>query len=63
MILKEFDIDLSESILVGDKNSDIEAGIKAEVGMNYLVSTGHTMTNNKFLNQTISSLNKVWELL
>lgn len=60
---KDFDLDLSQSILVGDKNSDIEAGIKAEVGMNYLVSTGHTMTNNKFLNQTISSLNKVWELL
>ena len=28
---KEFDIDLSESILVGDKESDIEAGVKAGV--------------------------------
>lgn len=45
---KDFDLDLSQSILVGDKNSDIEAGIKAEVGMNYLVSTGHGIEENKF---------------
>jgi len=31
---KEFDIDLSESILVGDKESDIEAGKRAGIRMN-----------------------------
>ena len=31
---KEFDIDLSESILIGDKESDIEAGESAGVRMN-----------------------------
>jgi len=30
---KEFDLDLSRSILVGDKESDIEAGLAAQVGI------------------------------
>ena len=33
---KEFDIDLSQSVLVGDKDSDIQAGIAAGVGRNLL---------------------------
>lgn len=39
MILRaaeEFDIDLAMSVLVGDKNSDIQAGIAAGVGVNLL---------------------------
>lgn len=35
--LRDFDIDLSASVLVGDKSSDIEAGIKAGVGRRFLV--------------------------
>jgi D-glycero-D-manno-heptose 1,7-bisphosphate phosphatase len=38
---KEFNIDLTESILVGDKESDIEAGINAGIKMNILVQSGH----------------------
>ncbi|MBE6715643.1 MAG: HAD-IIIA family hydrolase [Ruminococcaceae bacterium] len=34
-------IDLENSILIGDKKSDIEAGIKAGVGRNFLVKSGH----------------------
>ncbi len=45
---KEFNIDLVNSILVGDKNTDIEAGIKAGIKMNYLVRTGHKIDSNKF---------------
>jgi len=41
-------IDLSGSILVGDKNTDIESGINAGVLKNYLVSTGHQIEKNKF---------------
>lgn len=51
MLLKaqrDFDIDLSNSILVGDKNSDIEAGINAGISQNYLISTGHYINKNKF---------------
>ena len=36
---KEFNIDLSSSILIGDKLSDIEAGKSAGVGLNCLVET------------------------
>ena len=53
---KDFDIDLSQSILVGDKNSDIEAGINAGIKMNYLVETGHEIYENKFAVIKISNL-------
>ncbi|MCK4442306.1 MAG: D-glycero-beta-D-manno-heptose 1,7-bisphosphate 7-phosphatase, partial [Sulfurovaceae bacterium] len=36
----EFNIDLKKSILIGDKNSDIEAGLNAKIGNNYLITTG-----------------------
>ena len=36
----EFDLDLSESVLVGDKASDIKAGISAGVGANLYLSNG-----------------------
>ena len=45
---KDFNIDLSQSILVGDKNSDIEAGIHAGIQKNYLITTGHEIYENKF---------------
>jgi len=35
--LREFDIDLDRSILVGDKPSDIEAGIAAGIGKRFIV--------------------------
>lgn len=58
---KEFDIDLSQSILVGDKNSDIEAGIKAGVGMNYLVETGHKIKDNRFKVKILEFLGVLFE--
>ena len=53
---KDFDIDLSQSILVGDKNSDIEAGINAGIKMNYLIRTGHEIDRNRFNVKIIKSL-------
>lgn len=53
---KDFDIDLSQSILVGDKNSDIEAGIKGGIVMNYLVSTGYEINKNTFSVGIIANL-------
>jgi D-glycero-D-manno-heptose 1,7-bisphosphate phosphatase len=38
---EEFDIDLEKSFLIGDKESDIEAGINAGIKMNILVKSGH----------------------
>jgi len=44
MILKardDFHLNLQDSILVGDKEDDIEAGVNAGVGTNVLVKSGH----------------------
>ena len=38
---EKHNIDLNNSILVGDKLNDIEAGINAGIGHLYLVKTGH----------------------
>jgi len=58
---KEFEIDLKNSILVGDKNSDIEAGINAEIGNNYLVATGHQIDKNIFNVKIINNLKELKE--
>lgn len=42
---KDFDIDLSQSILVGDKETDIEAGIRAGIDINIIVETGYKVDN------------------
>lgn len=38
---KDFDLDLSESVLIGDKLSDVQAGKKAGVGCVVIVESGH----------------------
>jgi len=42
--IEELNIDVTNSILVGDKVSDIQAGIAAGVQRNYLVKTGEAIT-------------------
>ena len=44
--LSKYDIDLEQSIMIGDKISDVDAGIKAGVGKNFLVTTGHPFNMN-----------------
>lgn len=38
---KDFNLDLSASVLIGDKLSDVQAGKKAGVGRNVIVESGH----------------------
>jgi D-glycero-D-manno-heptose 1,7-bisphosphate phosphatase len=38
---KEFNIDLGESILIGDKESDIEAGKNASIGRTILIGNSN----------------------
>ena len=60
----EFDIDLSESILVGDKESDIEAGLAAKVGFNILVQSGHEIdANSTKANVIADSIREIPQLL
>jgi D-glycero-D-manno-heptose 1,7-bisphosphate phosphatase len=58
---KEFDIDLKNSILVGDKNSDIEAGIKAGIQNNYLIITGHEINKNIYGVKILTNLKNLIE--
>lgn len=53
---KEFNIDLKNSILIGDKNSDVEAGIRAGINRNYLIRTGQKIDNNIFNVRIIDNL-------
>lgn len=57
---QDFNIDLSSSILVGDKLSDVEAGIRAGIGQNYLISTGHAIED---YNEEIPILSNLTELM
>jgi D-glycero-D-manno-heptose 1,7-bisphosphate phosphatase len=59
---KEFDLDLENSILIGDKNSDIETGIKAGVHNLFLVTTGHLINENKFNVKIIQNLKELKDL-
>lgn len=56
---REFDIDLSQSILVGDKNSDIASGLTAGIGKNYLINTGHKIKENIFSVQILENLQEL----
>ena len=54
MILRakaEIGIDLQNSILVGDKISDVEAGINAGVGRNYLITTASSIKKSRYFNK------------
>ena len=42
--IEELDIDIQNSFLVGDKVSDIQAGLSAGITSNYLVRTGKEIT-------------------
>jgi len=53
---KDFNIDLKNSILVGDKNSDIEAGLNAGIQNLFLIKTGHKISYNKFNVKIIKNL-------
>ncbi len=44
---REFDIDLENSIIIGDKESDIEAGINAGLNESYLFDESATCSDSK----------------
>jgi len=44
---EEFNLNLEKSILVGDKESDIQAGISAGIGFNYILNT--VISNGKVM--------------
>ena len=54
---KEFDIDLSKSILIGDKQTDIDAGVAAGVGINLLYVPKYTGLEKLRVEKLIDTLN------
>ena len=62
---KEFNLDLSKSILVGDKEGDIQAGLNSQVEHNILVRSGHPIneanTAASLVIDSISHLPEVFE--
>lgn len=56
---KKYNIKLDDSILVGDKISDINAGINAGITKNYLISTGHKIDDNETYKLRINNLKEL----
>ncbi|MFQ5641059.1 MAG: D-glycero-alpha-D-manno-heptose-1,7-bisphosphate 7-phosphatase [bacterium] len=52
----DFDLNLKDSILVGDKESDIEAGVRAGVGTKVLVKSGYPIEGATKADLTIDSI-------
>ncbi|MGP1959910.1 MAG: D-glycero-beta-D-manno-heptose 1,7-bisphosphate 7-phosphatase [Arsenophonus sp. NC-TX2-MAG3] len=55
---RQLNINMTSSYMVGDKLSDMQAGKKAHIGTNVLVTTGKSFTedNKKYANWIINSL-------
>lgn len=60
---KEFCIDMDNSILVGDKLSDIKAGINAGIKNNYIIATGHSHDAQNIPKKMINNLYELVGLL
>jgi len=56
---KKYNIDLKKSILIGDKESDIEAGLRAGVGRNILLSKDSMEFNSSSIKRVSSLLDLV----
>ena len=63
---KDFDLNLRHSVLVGDKETDVRAGLAAGVGCNVLYcpeSAGRNMSNATMASHTVTRLADVARLL
>jgi len=57
---EELNIDLKHSIMVGDKERDIEAAINAGISETYLFNEERTFTNSK-ATRIVSKLEDIWK--
>ncbi|EOW9250404.1 TPA: D-glycero-alpha-D-manno-heptose-1,7-bisphosphate 7-phosphatase [Vibrio cholerae] len=61
--MEKYNISLENSIIVGDKSSDIEVGIKAGVNNLFMVKTGKNVDNEFSLCPVVDNLKSVSDLL
>lgn len=60
---KKFNLDLSQCILVGDKEGDIQAGLNAGISRNILVRSGHPINeSNTDAGYVIDSIKNLTEI-
>ena len=59
---KEFDLDLKNSVIIGDKERDIEAGINAGLKRTYLFDETRTIKNSK-ATKIVNSLEEIKNLI
>jgi len=57
---KDFDIDLSSSIVIGDKERDVEAGLNAGLRESYLFDESKKTMNSK-ATKIVSNLSEIWK--
>ena len=57
---KEFDIDLASSVMVGDKERDIEAALNAGVLTTYLFDESNSVTESK-ATKIVNKLEEIWK--
>ena len=57
---QEFEIDLPSSVMIGDKERDIEAAINAGVGASYLFDETKSVTTSK-ATKIVHSLDAIWK--
>jgi len=57
---QEFDVDMSSSIIVGDKERDIEAGINAGLRETYLFDESKSVTSSK-ATKIVNKLDEIWK--
>jgi D-glycero-D-manno-heptose 1,7-bisphosphate phosphatase len=57
---KEFSIDLKNSVMVGDKERDIEAGINAGLVETYLYDESNTIKSSQ-ATKIVNKLEKIWK--
>jgi D-glycero-D-manno-heptose 1,7-bisphosphate phosphatase len=61
---QEYNLDLSQSILVGDKESDVGAGLNAGIPIVFLVTTGHDIDSDQTkATKVIDSLDEIFPFL
>jgi D-glycero-D-manno-heptose 1,7-bisphosphate phosphatase len=57
---KEYDIDMKNSVLVGDKERDIEAGLNAGLSETYLFNEANDIKHSK-ATKIVSNLDDIWK--
>jgi len=58
---QEFNIDLKQSIIIGDKERDIEAGLNAGLRETYLFDETHTIKESK-ATKIVNKLDNIWKI-